>query len=1084
MNSLGIEFFKKDESINEKLENLSKQITNSNTNQTQPQNTNTNQSNPFNFSSLEIDFSKKTDSQILPLKQLVAIALNLNQQIPNESKVIQSINDDPIHNLLRKNIEKMKVEREEREKSRLDESQIEDLTNKPKSNQSNSNLSLFERVAPLKENVEEMSLMFSIEMYSNYIGLSSKERCLSQLNDVCDNINLNINSNLSHKISASASLKEKDVSNTSNISSNHSLNNSFGYMNNLNNNNKSKIYTPFKKQTVISNQIVLNQSNNSQNHSHDETSLSFKLNQISNINENNKELVQLCRDFDYYFSLLYKYYFTYILTSKFIEGKSNISIDSSEKVIYKKRLFEKLTKEISISLSSLVSKQSTVDSKMKLYDLVSLFLFLFKSNTNSPSLSNVVSNSIFHYQNVFKLQLCEEEKINPSQITLKTITQFTSKQILSKTLSHLNTSISSSNTNTNSKFPKQQTQLEKSKLEFWGCVYFLLRSGLDSKIKDFFDGIRKNVPEYCDVEFLDSLQYIIDFNLDCYLSSFSYSNEGGRKGKTLFSTEELLVKYEYLLNKFYTEPNKNPYEYASMSIILQLNSSNNIDLTFISSIEEYFWFNLKMIQYKPQEDLLNSMREMNFSLPSKKFNLYEFQSYVIYNEKLIENETSNQFDLVRFYFSIGLFRSGVNYLYKRNDSLVDVFNLTYILFQSEILFDISNTNQSFSLLEIEENEKEASKRLMDEMLNRFVHEFDKVKTSQILFYLISNSMLDCPIEKGIGGEILEGNYLNSYEKSSGTTVFDLILQKNVNKDVFKKEYPNYINIKLLVSLCKNTNLAKSLISDDAIIYDTIKLSHIIPFKSLFQKIIHEIVKLYTSLNKPTEIDDVYIELCRKYDLYDCLLRLLIINSIYILRQKTPSQVYNIEIHFFQKQNKTKIKDETLKSKILKDYKTYFDYFNQSLFSQQDMNNYKFLVQMINIEKIYGYIDSNLYLDALKEVEYISEIPIFGELNDGHHAFSLFISKFEYYDTFIKEFLPEVLYLFGVIFLENIVKLKKNTMFFQKNIDGERLRLQFERIKSYSKNLDSLIHRLNDKYKEVFYGKVVALKKIVSEVLLC
>lgn len=984
MNSLGIEFLKQGENIEDKINNLYKEINLAHHSlksdpKTKPTREVELENNNLNLESYK--YFNFDNQKPMPLKHLCTVVKNLNRQITQEKKPSSVFGIDPSPVQIKDpEFLKLKSSIEEMKKFQIERKKIKQGSQQPVLNDEYSNQIIrssdFES-NPLPEILEEYSLMFSANLTLENPNMFNKDKS-HLIRGIRDEV-----------LSSYGILKD---SNTSRASidydgfPNQMYNSSHNYMN-----TKGKLYTPFKnKNTTPTINYTYNVNKVSQQP--DSTSLSYTLNKRTKEGlHENKDFNGLLREFHSQLNQV-KIYFAYCLTGNIVT--KGVSFDSREldKCVEKEKLLSVVVGELIVDLQKRMQEATKLNgsvlshlrSKVTFFKLLQSYLQIIgKRNAGSTTVNSLVIAAIQSLQTNFLSNVISDHSYNGSNSNM--INKDLSKIDLKEKVKAIEAYVSHKIVNTSA----YKSSTDKKAISFWANVYFMLRAGLDFEVETYINkGTNEGMKE--------------DGTIRCFIDLLSYHstsrNSGVAASKYSDSKMESISRgYSALLKEIRDRKVKsNPFEYACYCIVLKVN--NEMDQELFDDMDDYFWFHLRLISLTQDRSLISSIPEAS---EIKLLQLSEFQGFIKASKSEFETNINSDFDIARLYMSIGLIADAVRKISTKEENLVDSFNIGYILHQTGLLV---NYESIFNQVEAEHNIDALivnRDTIIADLMQRVMSNFAKASGPDLLLYLISNAMVDSPIHsKGRNG------YIKSYNKEE-----ELNLAIKVNKSAFKTEFPNYLCKDRFIEVLLKSNSIGLLSSIDSCVYSdestSIQIRHLIPSAELFESLVQIILEREVSLNKVVLVEDIRLELALKSKLYENLLNLLTNNCIFILKDSVPQKILNSSVH----ESKGSLVES--KSKI-KGYKKYFDAIglNMNHYNQQFKNKYEFLLQLEMIEEIYLLIVSGKHEKALQNFfDYNRIIPF-----KGTEEIAIALEKIETLEDSMKRIIPEIIYLFVALCL--------------------------------------------------------------------
>lgn len=897
-------------------------------------------------------------------------------------------------------------------------------------------------------------------------------------------------------------------------------------INNYNNKNNLNTYTPlnFNNKKVNINNINNNAFNDSKVNiyynnnldlleQHNPDSLYHKINKLQdkkiNENINSTEYKQNLFEekFGFYFNNI-KNYFYYSLTSQRLTESNSIGSDSLEIISQNKLIKDSLLNMIKdIQLSSnnnknLVNKYyyinkdlSINESKIKLFyflenlisnvsidvhntstdkdiNIYSIIVCSFKSLQNSFFFTVAKTNHKYaeslkkHYSNyssnkniITYLAIKETDKVR--------IVEEYSKIYIPNT--HYYKSLSNDSSN-------KEINIEESKtyLNYWGTIYFLLKAGLDDQIEAYF---HKNF-NTDDEETQDFLN-LINFNNTITKKHFYNKNKNISISSSLFevtqqSYKRLKLKYEQLLNSTYNISSniKNIYKIVCYSIALKI--KQEFDQEFFDDMDEYMWYYLRIITNNDETSIYFDLE--NTSSSSQKLSLLTFQDFI--KESGLENNVDNVFDMLKYYFMIGMFKEGISkassytnniseFSSNSNDLYLnaDFLNIMYISYECGFFSNFSDVNicikKSIKNSFVSDTDNYSFyfnyffNLMVEQVYNNNLNsnkynnkEEGNYINKALILYLISNSKILSLAEQSNTTYLTDKGYLKTRvydEKEKKDLINTFKLNPMVQIDKLFSAYPCYFKRDLFIQLVEklklysilNLNSIYSLLDDN---YISVSLVNIIGKSDQLKSIIKELLKsaikykntymgndsMFTSNSLQNNYNNYLLLLAKEYDFIEELIQLLINNFIFILKEKTPKIIFNSKIHLVSNiSNKTNLNEE-LKS-LQNDFSQFFDYLSLKLNNTNNQvykNTYQWIVQLKSIEIIYDMINNNLYDEALNYFhKYISVFPY----NRSSNSYQAYCSELKSLNEELVKFVPDIICLYVFLISNKLIYIKQHTI---------------------------------------------------------
>lgn len=490
----------------------------------------------------------------------------------------------------------------------------------------------------------------------------------------------------------------------------------------------------------------------------------------------------------------------------------------------------------------------------------------------------------------------------------------------------------------------------------------------------------------------------------------------------LSSNKIMIEDYQHLIG--FLNPNDkltNPFKHACFVYITKKNQPLNDNL--LDDINDYIWFHLCLINYN--EGKYSNVNSNN-NLGIKFVTLEEFQKYILsLSPNDLVTESSNVvIDYVKCLMSLLLYDKALDYLSKMKGYGVDTANLFFILYRCGLCFDFSSNNDNEILFEpsIAKNPNISRySSVIQNYINNYLYE--------VLLYLRYSDV----------------NYKES--------IADILRQTD-----------SYYILLDNSGINPNGNFSK----EDA----TIPIWKIFSDDDI-EEILQNIAnKFPVSPIKNGIAFSQLLSLLKKYKLFTELLNLLFFDICDILRQKTPSVLYNSFIHG----NKS---GEMLPEHIITTtYKILFEDINSEL-TETDENNFKmfkYMRQLESVEEVYDLINSGREDQAYDK---FFRMVTMVQVDNADEFINYYYKEM---NPYLQDIFVDVCYLYFFLIKDQILNLKANIKgMIKKGKSIDELNFNIKLMNKLQDLIEKLSKmKINTKYNEKYNNMIIEINSFTTQ----
>ena len=871
---------------------------------------------------------------------------------------------------------------------------------------------------------------------------------------------------------------------------------------------QNKGYTPLKTNQK---EILFNQANKS------------TIFNIFQQNEENKQMginvkekkPKLLEDFYFYFKHMKKY-FCYMLTGHLddttgyeAEGKEFIHLNKFFKSILfsisndlKKNMNTNKIFHFETQVQVNTSFDELNKSKIKLFGLLDRYFSNICSGENylkEKKVFGVVVNSVKFLQSNFFMSIISNDEEYEKRLNKHTNEVYNDpnfKLIYNNSEKYSFHSVSHSSVNlednekikfiesyvNNTLFKKDYIKkidfVNKKELISWAKIFYILRCGFDSILNVY-------LKSYSSSEETQALLVLTEFNSYVNSKYISTAQQSLKEDMGFYQKNyKILLSYYNNLEK---ERQKNPFQIAVISIVLKI--STEIDREFFDSMDDYFWYYLRIISVS-EDNIVNfslNINETSESLKENKLNLEDFQEFIINSN--FESNVHNDFELLFYFFSIGLFKKGLEQVLSTTKLYVDIFHVAYFLNETGLLSNFCDSNRN--LLYYHDNFGQYNEKFYTAELEAFIFRLlqvakDEKTLKQILPYLCTNSF-----QVELGKRYVESKKENIKK--------DIYFNHGVDATKFTQLYPNFVFKSLLEKFIHSANLIKLFNCPNEEIfnnkvennehqqilgqveiyqsnYSKVTFSNIVGNCDLYKDLIYSLIENKIKFNKDSLAEIESLDLCVQYKNYNELLSLLTKNFILLINGKTLRSNIN----------------EVNTQRELVIYKVYLDIIgvniNSDQFSRSFKNNYDFLCQLLEIEKIFNYVNEDLQKFKIVQLPTINKcfdlfdkyLKIFPENSNGLEI-NEFFNRISDWTKELINFLPEVFYLYYCLSKDKLEYLNKNSLITCNSKEGQAVREARKALIKRLATINDLLEEIKNKKLLFEDSKIEEISKLITDV---